>query len=56
MSKIKNIGFPVDSKLHKKMRMYLLSLKNEKTIKDYLTELLEKDLKNKTNIKLKEEE
>ena len=56
MSKVKNLGFPIDEKLHRKMKMYLLSLKNDITIKDYITELIEKDLKNKKVYKIEKEE
>ncbi len=52
MSKVKNLGFPIEEKLHKKMKMYLLELEENITIKDYVTNLIEKDLKNK--IKKKE--
>lgn len=45
MSKVKNIGIPIDAKLHKKMRLYLIN--KEKTIKDYIAELIEKDLEEK---------
>ncbi len=45
MAKVKNIGFAIDGKLYEKMKIYLLL--KELTIKDYITNLIEKDLKNK---------
>ncbi len=56
MSKVKNLGFPIEEKLHRKMKMYLLGLKNDITIKDYITELIEKDLQDKSIYKVKKEE
>lgn len=56
MSKVKNLGFPIEEKLHRKMKMYLLGLKNDITIKDYITELIEKDLQYKSIYKVKKEE
>lgn len=49
LNDIKNIGVPINAELHKKMRIYLI--KKDKTIKDYIPELIAKDLKNK-NIKV----
>lgn len=43
----KYISFPIDEKLHKKMKTYLFNLQEEKTITKYITELIEKDLKDK---------
>ena len=45
LAKVKNIGFAIDGKLHGKMKIYLLL--KELTIKDYITSLIEKDIKNK---------
>lgn len=56
MSKVKNLGFSIEEKLHRKMKMYLLGLKNDITIKDYITELIEKDLQDKLIYKVKKEE
>lgn len=56
MSKVKKLGFPIEEKLHRKMKMYLLGLKNDITIKDYITELIEKDLQDKSIYKVKKEE
>lgn len=49
LNNIKNIGVPINAELHKKMRIYLI--KQGKTIKDYIPELIAKDLKNK-NIRI----
>ncbi len=54
MSKVKNLGFPIEEKLHKKMKMYLLELEENITIKDYVTNLIEKDLRDKSIYKNKE--
>lgn len=54
MGKAKNLGFPIEEKLHKKMKMYLIGLKEEITIKDYVTNLIENDLKDKSFYKIKE--
>ena len=56
MGKVKNLGFPIDAKLHKKMKMYLIGVKDNITIKDYITELIEKDLKDKKVYKIEKEE
>lgn len=45
MKKIKNIAFPVPEKLH--MSIKLQATKEGKTIKDYIIELIEKDLEKK---------
>ena len=47
MAKVKNLGFGIEEKLHKKMKLYLLQAKDGKTIKDYVTELIENDLKDR---------
>lgn len=47
MAKVKNLGFAIEEKLHKKMKLYLLQSRNGKTIKDYVTELIENNLKDK---------
>lgn len=39
---IKNIAFPVDDKFH--MEIKLRATKESKTIKDYIIELIKKDL------------
>ena len=43
--KIKNIGFPVDDELHIKIKIQ--ATKEGKTIRDYLIELINKDLEQK---------
>ena len=52
----KHVGFVVSEELHSKMKMYLKSLDKKKTIKEYMTELLVKDLENKEVQENKEEE
>ena len=54
LSKVKNLGFAIEEKLHKKMKMYLLESKSDITIKDYVTNLIEKDLRDKSIYKNKE--
>ena len=55
MNRIVNLGFPIDEKLHKKMRMYLFDNKNKMTIKEYVTELIYNDLKNKKICEIRED-
>jgi len=43
--KIKNIGFPIDDELH--MKVKIQATKEGKTIRDYLIELINKDLQKK---------
>ena len=50
----KHISFELDEKLHKEMKMYLFSLEEEKTIKKYITELIQKDLESKSICKEEE--
>ena len=42
---IKNIGFPIDDELH--MKIKIQATKEGKAIKDYLIELINKDLEQK---------
>lgn len=51
----KYISFPIDENLHRKMKIYLFNLEKEKTITKYITELIEKDLEDKS-INRREEE
>ena len=39
-----NIGLPISDELHKELKLYCVM--NDKKIKEYITELIEKDLKN----------
>ena len=43
----KHVVFAVSEEIHSKMKMYLSSLEEKKTMKQYMTELLENDLANK---------
>ncbi len=52
----KYLAFDIDSNLHKRMKTYLFNLQEEKTIKKYVTELIEKDLDSKLIAKNKIEE
>lgn len=52
----KHIGFAVSEEIHSKMKVYLKSFDKKKTIKEYMTELLVKDLENKEVQANKEEE
>lgn len=52
----KHIGFAVTEEIHSKMKAYLKSFDKKKTIKEYMTELLVKDLENKEVQENKEEE
>ncbi len=52
----KYIAFDIDDKVHKQMKRYLVNLDEEKTIKSYITELIERDLKSKSFLREKEDE
>ena len=49
----KHVCFSMNGNIHKAMKQYLLKLNTEKTMKEYITELIIKDLKNKNILTLK---
>ena len=49
----KHVCFSMKNNIHKAIKKYLIKKNKKKTMKDYITELIIKDLKNKNILKLK---
>lgn len=49
----KHVCFSMNGNIHKLMRQYLMSISPDVTMKDYITNLIVKDLRNKNILKSK---
>ena len=49
----KHVFFSMNGNIHKLMRQYLMSISPDVTMKDYITNLIVKDLRNKNILKSK---